>query len=901
MTSNALSEQKATGKIRGAIYTDSSKQAVASATVSLVNATDSTVERIVASDRNGGFTFSDVKNGSYNILITAINHRPLLKFTTISDLRKEAVLDSLILEFTADSLETVTVIGYKLPVVLKTDTTEFDASSFKTRENAMVEDLLKKLPGIEISKDGTIKAQGEKVTQILVDGKPFFGGDAKMATQNLPSNIIDKIQIIDKKSEQAQVTKVEDGVREKVINITIKKDKNKGYFGRAYAGYGTSERYEARVSGNYFKETRKISFVGGGNNTGRNDYATGNNEEGSNYNNSNGISKDVQAKVTYVDKWGKTFDVNANLGYSNNKNFSEQTRNRQNIIGDSSNFYFEKNESVRSRSGVNAGFGFEYKPDTLVSIRFNENINFNKNESSTIANFSSRLSSSKKLNEGTRRNSNITTSPSINGNITINKRFRNSKRGLFFNFSNNINNNIGDGFNISNNYFYPINAADYERLLNQSVNNDNRTSSINSSISYSEPLTKKSTINFSLSYNYSKNNSLRELFNFNNLSGFYDLLNDTLSNTFNNFNYNTSAGVNYSYTLKKGSIAIGSTWQNARTKSESLTNDSIYAQSFSGLVPYLSFNRNNKGKRVSVNYSFSNRAPQAYQLQPVVDNTNPLYLRLGNPNLKYSTTHRVNYNFNIYNSKKQTSFNTSGSISSTYNNISTSSVFNKRTGSQTTQPINVDGVYNGNGYMNFSKPIKLNKQKFYWNSNMNFNVARNVSLIDFSKNVNRTTGGRIYTGFDLEVENVFDLSAGYSVSYQSTKFSLRQNLNNTSYTYGAEVELELTPGKFTEVTIDWDFSKNTGRSTGFNRQINMINADVTQFMNKNKSWWLKLKVYDLLKENVSIYRYSGESFIEDYQTNVLTRFFLLSLNFKLSKFAGKPPASPNTPRVIMMR
>ncbi|HEX8333873.1 MAG TPA: hypothetical protein VF622_14730, partial [Segetibacter sp.] len=218
-----------------------------------------------------------------------------------------------------------------------------------------------------------------------------------------------------------------------------------------------------------------------------------------------------------------------------------------------------------------------------------------------------------------------------------------------------------------------------------------------------------------------------------------------------------------------------------------------------------------------------------------------------------------------------------------------------------TQPINVDGVYNGNGYLNFSKPLKLKKQKIYWNSNINFNLGRNVSLIDNLQNINNTTGGRIGTSLRLEVEDLLELSTGYNISYQDSRYSLKKNLNNTSYTYGAEVTLELTPGKSTEVNINWDFSKNTGRSTGFNRQVNMINADVTQFMNKNKSWWLKLKVYDLLKENVSIYRYSGESFIEDYQTNVLTRFFLLSLNFKLSKFAGKPPASQSSPGVIMMR
>lgn len=879
--------QKINGKISGNIYSDSTLKPVEGATVSLINSSDSSVEKIVASDKKGAFLFTNIRLTNYNVFITALNHRPLFKQVILTDKKPELSFDSIVIQFTADSLETVVVKGYKPPVVLKTDTTEFDANSFKVKENAMAEDVLKKLPGIEIAKDGTVKAEGEKVTQIFVDGKPFFGNDPKMATQNLPSNIIDKIQIIDKKSEQALVTKVEDGVREKVINITIKKDKNKGVFGRGYIGYGTNERYEARLSGNYFNGPRKISFVGGGNNTGRTDYANGNNEEQSYYNNSNGISKDMQSRLTYTDKWGKKLDVNANLGYADNRNTTLQTRNRQNIFGDSSNFYFEESRSLRSRYGFNGGFGFEYKPDTLITVRLNQSANLNSNENSTYAKYISRLSNDKKLNEGNRENSSETNSPSINGNITVSKRFKRSKRGLFFNMNNNINNNIADGFNISNNYFYPVNAADYERLLNQFANNDNRTTSINSSVSYSEPITKKSTINLSVSYNYSKNNALREVFNFNNFSGFYDLLNDTLSNNFNNYNFNTSTAINYSYSLKKGSIAIGTTWQNAKTKSESLTTDSVYKQSFSGLVPYLNFNHNNKGKRISVNYSFSNRAPQAYQLQPVVDNTNPLYLRLGNPNLKYSTTHRINYNYNFYNSKKQLSFNTSGNISSTYNNISNSSVFNKANGSQTTQPINVDGVYNASGYLQVSKPFKLSKHKVYWSNSFNFNFGRNVSMIDYLENVNNTSNTRANTNLRLEVEDLLELSTGFNFLVQTSRFSLKPNLNNTSYTFGSEVNLELTPGKFTEVNVNWDLSKNTGRSNGFNRQINMINADVTRYINKNKTWWLKLKVYDLLKQNVSIYRYSGESFIEDYETNVLTRFLLLSFNAKLSKFSGK--------------
>jgi hypothetical protein len=735
-------------------------------------------------------------------------------------------------------------------------------------------------------KDGSVKAQGEKVTQVYVDGKPFFGNDPKMITQNLPADIIDKIQIIDKKSEKAIATKVEDGQNEKIINITIKKNRNSGYFGRAYAGLGTAERYEGKVSANHFNKDKKVSFVTSVNNTGRNDYGNGE-EEYTSYNNYNGITKDYQTKLSFTDKWGKKLDVNANIGYNNNQNKSEQFRNRQNIFADSSNYYAEHNLSTRNRCGITTGVGFEYKPDTLTTIRFNQNGFFGKNTYQTAALFNSKLLNNKTINEGNRTNTGISNSPSFNGNLSITRRFKKARRAMFFNMNNNINNSLSDAFNNSNNYFFPVNGAEYLLLVNQYLNNKNKTTNVSSSVSYSEPLSKKSTINMSFSYNFNNNNTIREAFNFNNISGLYDLLNDTLTNRFRSNNYNATIGTNYSYSLKKGVISLGATWQDAVTKSTSLTKDSIYKQKYSGIVPYANFNISNKGKRFSANYNFNNRPPQPYQLQPVVDNTNPLYVRLGNPNLKYATTHRVNMNFTYYNAKKQTSIYANGTITTTANNISTSNIYDRITGRQISQPINVNGVRNANGNINFNKPFKIFKHKLSWNNNAKFNTGRNVSEINMERNINNTLGGNISTGLNFEVDDKFQVELKSNVSIQTTKYSLQPNLNNTYYTFGSDYNIEIDLGRLTEIRINGNFSKNTGRTAGFNRNIHMINGDVTQYFSQKKLWWLKFKVYDLLKQNLNVFRYSGENYIEDIQSNVLTRFFLLSINFKLAKFKAK--------------
>lgn len=878
--------QKISGRVMG-VVTNSARQPLGKATVTLLLSADSSVERMELSDDKGRFTIGNLRPAAYQLVISEINHESLVKSFTISQGNPEAKLDTIQLPIRFNNMDMITIVRQKPPVLIKKDTIEFDAGSIKVRENDMVEELLKKLPGVEVGRDGTIMSQGEKVTQIMVDGKPFFGSDPKMATQNLPADIIDKIQLIDKKSEQAIVTKVEDGQVEKVINITIKKNRKKGYFGRGYLGYGSSSRYEGRISANHFYDTRKIAFIGGSNNTGRTDNSFGNNEEAVSYNTSNGINRELQSRASYSDKLGKNLDMNLNLGWNRSRNTTDQLRQRQTILQDTTNVYREESYSKRDRQGISAGLYLEYKPDTLTRIMLSRTGSFYKNTNHTESYFNSALTGNRKINEGARVNENSSNTPSHNGNLTVSRSLNKKGRAVFLNLNDNINNSLTDGLNISNNYFFPLNEPDYARLLNQSSAWDNRSTSINGSLSYNEPLGEKSSFTASYTRGYSKNNTLRETFDFNDLTHLYDLLNDTLSNRFNNYNFTSSAGLTYNLRFKKSNISIGATWQNNMTKSVAVTRDSIYKQSFSGLVPHFSYNYYTNGKRLSLSYNYATRPPQAYQLQSVIDNSNPLYLRLGNPDLHYSTTHRFSYNLHYFKQATGISINSSSNLNLTVNNISNSSSFNKTTGVQTTQPVNMSGVYNGYSRLYFSKSFKAFNNKNSWYLSMNMNFGRNANLLDGIRNTSRTLGGRINSGINLDVKDIADLTLGYSYSVQTARYSIRKEQNNRTNTYGLETRLRLTPDKYSEMSIEWNYDRNKGNARGFNRKVNMVNADVTRYMNKSKTWWLKIKVYDLLKQNVNVFRYNTETYIEDMQTNILTRYFLVSVNMKLNKFGGK--------------
>ncbi|HXL55003.1 MAG TPA: outer membrane beta-barrel protein, partial [Chitinophagaceae bacterium] len=661
-------------------------------------------------------------------------------------------------------------------VVVKSDTTEFSAASFKVKKNATVEDVFKKMPGIEVSKNGSLKVQGEIITQIYVDGKPFFGTDLKAVTQNFPADLIDKIQIIDKKSDQALATKVDDGQYEKIINITLKKNRNKGVFGKDYIGYGTKAHYEAKANANFFNNDKKLSVIAGANNTGRDD---SHNNNGS-YNNSNGITDNKQIKMNYAGKLGNNFDFSAWAGYEQNKTTIDQVINRQNIFSDSSTDYAENNKSGYLTKNIYGGLYFEYKPDTFTLIRFNESAGYTNNSYQSFSAFNSTAFNGYKINKGFNQSSGLSKVPVLNGQVNYYHRLSNSGRNIFLNFSNNINSNQTNTYNSFNNYFYPVDSSSYTLLLNQYQNNNTRNTTFGTTISYSEPVAPNNTLNFSYTYNYSNNNMPKEVYDFNAQTGLYNLFNDSLSNHFDNYTYGNTASFNYNYSSKKNGFGIGMRWKELLTQSHSFEKDSVYQQTFTGVLPSLNFYSAGKGKRLNIYYNFYVKAPQAYQLQPLIDNTNPLYLRLGNPDLKYASVQTLRFNFNYYNTKKERGFNSNANFSTISNNISTSIIFDN-TGKQISQPVNTDGAYNWNAWFSYFEPVYLGNDKIKWNINLLTSGSKIINQLNGKENLSRNNFIKVFFGLTYDTPEWIDLHTDFSISRQAGEYSLQPNFNNTLY------------------------------------------------------------------------------------------------------------------------
>ena len=870
------------GKVEGKLYSSSTKEKITDAAISLYTK-NFTKKYSLLTDSTGHFSFRNIPLGNYYLSLKALSFEAIQKPVNLVQLNNSIDLDSIFMTPSFDALQSVTVVARKQTAIIKTDTMIFNAGAFKVRKNGTVEDLFKKIPGMEVDKNnGAVKAQGETITQIYVDGKPFFGSDIKSITQNFPAEVIDKIEIIDKKSDQAIATKVEDGIREKIINVILKKDRKRGLFGKDYISAGTNGRYEGKINTNIFNNDKKIAIVAGANNTGRSDNNNSGSDDAS-YN-ANGINENKQIKINFANKIGKTFDFSSWAGYEQNKTSREQSIDRQYIYTDSSTFYSEKNTSAATYKNAYTGLYFEYKPDTLTFVRFNENGGYSNNRYDNGAISQTNLKNGDFLNNGNRKNDNESTSPSLNGQVSLNHRFNRSKRNIFISISNNLSNSENDLHNLSSNYFFTANKVTDSLLVNQYQNNINKNAGIGTSVSYSEPMSENSSLNFSYNYYYGKNNNNRNVYDYNLLTSLYDKYNDTLSSHYNNNNINSSVALNYNYGTKKSGFGMGLRWLTSSISNNRVGEDSLYQQKYSGLAPNISFFSNGKRDRFNIYYNFNLQAPQASQLQPIIDNSNPLYIRLGNPDLKYAMVHLIRYNFNYYNPRKESGYNSNASFSYITNNIASSNITDINTGSQVTKPINLDGAYNWNAWVSFFSPLHLGNDKVKWNVSLYANGRKSINLTNDEQNVGISNYAKLHMGFTYDTPKWIDLHTDFSFSRQTNDYSLQPTLSSTSYFLSVSPNITLMPTDKTEINIDYDFRQTTGQAEGFNTTVNMLNTDIVQYLTNKKDIWIKLKAYDILNQNVNIWRSMGDNYIQDTKANVLSRFIMLSLNFKLNKF-----------------
>ena len=903
------------GNVKGIVFDTIAKQPVAAATITVLQRSDSSLVTFTMTNSRGEFSLANVPYGDYRLLVTHVNYHNVNKFFTINDANNNVDFPNVEVSDKNKVLEEVVVMAEAPPVTLIGDTVQYNAGSFKTKPNAVVEDLLKKMPGIQVEKDGTVKAQGQTVNRVLVDGKEFFGNDPKIATKNLPADAVDKVQVYDKQSDMAQLTGFDDGQSEKTINLKLKKDKKKGVFGKVNAGGGTDGRYQGRFNVNSFKGARQMSVIGMGNNTNAEGFSFmdilsfsggmnqlgGGGGGGLNINissndpmagamgggNNNAINTSWAGGANYNNIIGNKMEIQSNYFFSRYNPVTDQKLSRQYILPDSTYFYNQNSRTNNLSYSHRFNLTYDYLIDSMHSLKFTPTLSLQNAKNQSLSKYETLSEQLIRSNNGFSNNYAASDGYNFNGTLLFRKKFNRRGRTLSVSLGSTLNNSEGNGQLGSVNEFYNRSGLSVKTdSINQQSFSESEVRGYTTRAVYTEPLFKRSLVELSVSKNESRSVSDKVTYDFNQSSGKHDMINPLLTNNYENIYGTATAGIRVRTQKKKYNYSFGLTWQNADLKGtiKSGIKDSVITKSFYNLLPNARFQYNfTRFKNLQLDYRASTNQPSVSQLQPIPDISNPLNIRMGNPNLKQEFTHRINASYTGINPFRNKSFFWFSSYSFTNNRIVNYDIIDSF-GRKITTPVNVDGVYNLNNDLTVGLPLRFIKGSL--NFNTGFGYSKSIQFINtVSNNIYNVS---IDPGIEISksFKDKLDLTLSGGFTYNKAKYSLQSSLNNNYLTqdYGIDVGWQL-PGNF-YLSTDFRYTINSQRSAGFNAKVPLWNAAFSKLFLKYNRGEIKISVYDLLNENQAIVRNTNSNYIEDQNNRVLKRFFLLSFTYSLNKMSA---------------
>jgi len=908
------------GSVKGIAFDTLAKQAVSNATITLMQKKDSSLISFTMTDNNGNFELTSIQNGEYRLLITHVNYHNHYEVFKIDDEHRNIDLGKIFMNDRNKVLSEVIVTNEAPPVTLVGDTIQYNAGSFKTQPNANVEELLKKLPGVRVEKDGTVKAQGEKVQKVLVDGKEFFGNDPKIATKNLPADAIDKVQVYDKLSDQAQLTGFDDGNSEKTINLKLKKEKKKGMFGKINAGGGTEGRYQGRFNVNSFKGARQMSAIGMGNNTNAEGFtfmdvlnftgALNQLKTGGNINltigpddplagllggNNTGINTTFGGGVNYNNLIGTKTDFRSNYFYSR-YNPNRQSKTQRQYFSPA-NLYRQNSYTDNLNNNHRLNFSVDYEIDSFHSIKFSPSFSYQKTKNKALSDYVTFSEQATTLNEGISDNLSNSEGYNLNSNILFRKRFHKKGRTFSLNLLTNLNNSDGDGLVQSITSFYdPVGSLLSKDSINQKNDNEADVKGYNARAVYTEPIFKRSLLEFSLGTSFSKSFSSKITYDYNKNNGKFDQINDFLTNDFENRYSYTNGGVRIRKQTKKYNYAVGLAWQRSELEGQNRSSikDFDVSKDFRNFLPNARFQYYfSRFKNILINYSTNTNQPTVTQLQPVPDNTNPLYVKLGNPNLKQEFMHNLRLNASLVNPYKNRNFFVYFTLQETQNKIVNYDRINS-VGVDSVLPVNVNGVYNAMGTVSWGFPVRSLKGSLEIGSDLRYYKGKqpisNATIrIDINRINTLTLGPQVRLNTSPTEKLNFTFGAG--VNYSKSTYSLESTRDSKYFNqeYSAEMDWQLPKGLF--FATDFNYTITNQYSAGFNDKIPLWNASISkQILNFNRGE-LKFSVNDLLNKNVGINRSGNQNYIEDTRIRGLQRFFLVSFTYSLAKTGLNNPGN----------
>ena len=889
--------------IQGTIKDSIAKRALNSATVSLVYANDSSLVSFSRTNEAGVFNFKNVSPGNYLISVSYVGYIP--KWVPVITGTEKTVDMGLIYMNDVNTMSTVTVTARRPPVVINGDSVEFNSENFKTAPNAVVEDLLKKMPGMEVDKSGGITVNGKKVTKVFVNGKEFFTGDPVMATKNLPADAVDKIQVYDRKSDQAMFTGIDDGSEETAINLKLKKDRNKSTFGKLNGGAGTPSVFDLQGNVNVINNDEQLSAIGGANNTNRQNFSNRNiinfsgggggrpgagggvtvnfsGGSGETDANAQGIAETYSIGGNYSNLFNnKKTEFNANLSISDVERNNISNSFTQNLTPGNAFNRISNSNSIAGNKQQNFGSTIDHKVNENFSFRFTpslglqQTINYSEDSTQTY------LTNGNLLNSNTTIASSASDAVNAASTLLLRKKFAKKGRTISSTITQSFNRSNSTGNQYTEQLSYINNKLTNDSVLDQQNTRKGENSSYSANLIYTEPLGKKSLLEFNTYLSKSIGSSSRKIYDYSTLTDGYGVLNTRLTNEFNSEYTYSGGGMSYRSNQKKYNFSTGFSLQKAVLAGENISAKTKLSQSFQDILPNATFRYNfSQTKNLNVDYRTSTNQPSITQLQPVLDQSNINRQSIGNPDLKRSYVHNLNIRF--FSSKILAGKNFFSTLNaSTTNNsiVNYDSVLPNRT--ILTRPVNVDGAYRINGSVNYGFGIKKLKSRlsFGLNAGLNNNISYANGLLNTI--VTKSTGPSM--SYTYIVDDVIDinLTARYSFSQTSNEVNPTLNTNFLTKVFGADMTNYLPLNIV--LNQSFNYAINTGRAEGFNTAIPIWNASFSKFFLKNKRAEIKMSAFDLLNKNIGINRNVSQNQIVDRSYNVISQYFMLTFTYSLQK------------------
>lgn len=912
--------------VSGRVIEAGTKEPVELAAVQLLSLPDSAQVAGMTTSTQGYFSLSKQKPGKYLLKVSFIGYVTKIIPVQLTANVPAKKMGNIELATDAVMLQEAVVVAEAPQVTVVEDTLMYNSSAYRTPEGAMLEELVKKLPGAEIDDDGNVKINGKDLKKIMVDGKEFFGGDVKTGLKNLPVDMVDKLKTYDKKSDLARVTGIDDGEEETVLDLTVKKGMNQGWFGNADLGAGTKDRYTGRMMLNRFVDKTQFSIIGSANNV--NDQGFSGGGGGPRWRSNNGLNATKMLGANFATQTNKL-----ELGGSVRYNFQDadiSSINSSERFLQNGNSYSNSNNKNRNKgTNLNADFRMEWKPDTLTNIIFRPNFSygrtnnasrsesgtFNEDPFNLIVNPNDYLNFDnlsddplKDIRVNATNSASLSKGKSLSGNATlqVNRKLNNRGRNLTFRGVFGYGDNDNDQYTQSETRYYQLlNHLGGDSILyrNQYITTPTRNYNYTAQVTYSEPIAKATFLQFSYQFQYKYSKSDKTTFDLLDYpdwaiggalpSGYESHAVDSLSKNAEYRYYNHDASVGLRFIRPKYQLNVGMSFQPQNSTLSYKKGDYMIdtTRTVSNFAPNMDLRfRFSKVSQLRFTYRGRSNQPTMENLLPITDNSNPLNIRMGNPGLKPSFAHTMRLFYNTYNAEKQRGIMTHFSFTATQNSISNSTRYNEETGGLITRPENINGNWNAFGMFGFNTALK--NKKYTINTFTNVNYQNNVAFLynQDTKNNDRNTSTGLTLGERVTGSyrnDWFEFSLNGSINYTAERNKLRPENNQEPYTYSYGASTNITmPWKMTLATNIANQSRRGYRDSSMNRDELIWNAQLAQSLLKGAAT-VSFEVYDILRQQSNISRSLSADMRSVSEYNGINSYCMVHFIYRLNIFGSK--------------